>query len=358
MKILIIALSGIGDALMFTPAVKFLKENMPDAQIDAMVMFGGVKDIYSRLPQIDNVFHHDFLEKSPLESLKFVLKLRGKYDMTFSVYPSNRKEYNIISRLTGAKKRAGVKYIRQDNGNLGFLNNIRVNESDSSHNVETNVKMVAAALGLNNPSEISPLQFPLSENELSFAETFRVSSGISPEDLLIGFHPGCSTMKNHINRRWEPGKFVELGKKLISQKNAKILIFGGPEEMELKSGIVDKISSGNCIPVVTSNLAESAAVMKMCNLFITNDSSLMHVASAMQLKTIAIIGPTNTNYIKPWKTEHRIVSLNLDCSPCFFYSPKPLSCSRQDVQYKCVKELSPEMVYEEALRFMEEKERK
>ena len=39
MKILILALSGIGDALMFTPALKLLRQSLPSAQIDALVMF-------------------------------------------------------------------------------------------------------------------------------------------------------------------------------------------------------------------------------------------------------------------------------------------------------------------------------
>ena len=70
----------------------------------------------------------------------------------------------------------------------------------------------------------------------------------------------------------------------------------------------------------------------------------MHIAAALNLKVIAIIGPTNPHYIHPWKTEHKIVTLNLDCAPCFFYSPKPLICTREDVNFKCIKELSVEMV--------------
>jgi heptosyltransferase-2 len=95
--------------------------------------------------------------------------------------------------------------------------------------------------------------------------------------------------------------------------------------------------------------------MKRCNVFVTNDSSLMHIASALQLKVVAIIGPTNTNYIYPWKTQHKIVSLNLDCAPCFIYSPRPLVCSRTDVKFKCIKELDVEMVYKAVEEFINSK---
>jgi len=70
------------------------------------------------------------------------------------------------------------------------------------------------------------------------------------------------------------------------------------------------------------------------------------VASAMQRKVVAVIGPTNQHFIHPWKTEYKIVTLNLECSPCFFYSPRPLICSRTDIKFKCIRELSVDMVFE------------
>jgi len=92
--------------------------------------------------------------------------------------------------------------------------------------------------------------------------------------------------------------------------------------------------------------------MKQCNVFVTNDSSQMHIAAALGLKVVAMIGPTNQNYIRPWKTEHQIVSLNLDCAPCFFYSPRPLICNRTDVKFKCIKELTVDMVYSSVKKYL------
>ena len=78
----------------------------------------------------------------------------------------------------------------------------------------------------------------------------------------------------------------------------------------------------------------------------------MHVASALQLNVVAILGPTNPNYIHPWETKHNIVRLNLDCSPCFVYSPRPLICFRDDVKFKCIKELTVEMVFASVQKFI------
>jgi heptosyltransferase-2 len=344
MKILILALSGIGDALMFTPALSLIKKETPDAEIDALVMIKGVKEMYKRNNTINNVIFFDFLKEGALTSLKFISGLRKKYDVSINVYPSNRKEYNIINYLIGAEKRGGVNYLKKDKQNLGFLNNIRIEENDAVHNVQTNIKLVEKILDKSFDTEPS-LDFPVSEQDESFAKDYLKQLNISENDLVIGFHPGCATLKNHIQRRWEPEKFAGLAKLLIQNKKAKILIFGGPEEDELKENILSQINLPDANVVKTNGLTESAAIMKRCNVFVTNDSSLMHIASALSLKVVPIIGPTNRYFIHPWKTKYKIVTLNLPCSPCFFYSPKPLKCYRDDILFKCIKEINIEMVY-------------
>ena len=95
---------------------------------------------------LTSVIHFDFLKEGVIASLKFVLGLRKKYDATINVYPSNRKEYNIISFLIGAKQRAGVEYLRMNTQNLGWLNNFTVLENDQTHNVQTNIKLVEKLL--------------------------------------------------------------------------------------------------------------------------------------------------------------------------------------------------------------------
>jgi len=351
MKILVIALSGIGDALMFTPALKLLRESIPDAEIDALVMYGGAKEIYQSNTNLNKVIHFNFLDEGFYDSLKFLFQIRKKYDISINVYPSNRKEYNLISYFIGTKKRVSAVYLRKDKSNLGFLNNIRVPENDSVHNVVTNIKLCEALVGKKFNEEPS-LEYPVSEEENKSAEELLSEWEINENEIVIGMHPGCATLKNHIKRRWEPEKFAELSEKLIASHSARILIFGGPDENELKQKVRTLIKSDKVNIVDTESLTKSTAIMKRCNLFITNDSSQMHIAASLGLKVVAIMGPTNQNYIHPWKTEHQIVWLNLDCSPCFFYSPRPLICYRDDVKFKCIKELTVDMVYDAAQKFI------
>ncbi|MFH1197064.1 MAG: glycosyltransferase family 9 protein [bacterium] len=351
-RILINALSGIGDALMFTPALVKIKEALPDSKIEVLVMYKGVKEIYERIPEADNVIYFDFLEQGIFKSLKFIFSLRGKYDSSINVCPSNRKEYNIINRIIGAKKRAGIRYLRNDFSNLGFLNNLTVKENDDLHNVEENIRMAELVLD-QKITDIPPLKIVLNDEDETYSVNYLQQKNITPGEFVVGFHAGCSTLKNHEKRRWETEKFAELAKRIIEKYNAKILLFGGPEESGIKEKIISLASSENIVSVETQSLMQSNAVMKRCNLFVTNDSGLMHIAAALQLKVVAVIGPTSLNYIHPWQTEYKTATLNLECAPCFIYSPKPLTCTRKDVQFKCIKELDVELVFGKVKEFLE-----
>ncbi|MFH0736804.1 MAG: glycosyltransferase family 9 protein [bacterium] len=342
-RILILALSGIGDALMFTPSLKVLREEYPNAQIDVLVMFNGVKEIFDRIGLADNIIFFEFLKQGGFKSLMFIFSLRRKYDISVNVYPSNRKEYNIIALLIGSKVRGAVKYLRKNFVELGYLNNTTFAENDNLHNVEENIKICELIIG-KQIAEIPPLQLVLNDNDKKFAEEY-IKKNELDNKFIVGVHAGCSLLKNHINRRWEPEKFVELCKKIIDKNKFTVLLFGGPDEEELNKQIIKEVNSSGMILVKTKSLIETISVMSYCSLFISNDSGLMHIAAALQIKLLPIIGPTSLNYIKPWQCEYKAATLNLECAPCFRYSPTPLLCSRTDKQFKCIKDLSVQKVY-------------
>lgn len=342
MKIIIWALSGIGDALMFTPALNLLRKKYPDAIIDVVVMYKGSYDIFKDNVNINNLYHFDFLKEGIWKSLKFIYHIANKYDVSINVYPSNRVEYNIINLMTLAKQRLAVKYLREDFINFGFFNNKRILEDDKKHNVVENIDLLAEHLNI--PKDYSILlEFYTNNDAKNIAQQF--IDKIGKDNLIIGMHPGCNTLKNHDKRRWDVENFGLLAKKIIEEFESKILLFGGPEEKYLREKILEIVNSENCVSVENVDLSTSYEIIKNCDYFVTNDSSLMHVASAAKVFVFPIIGPTNLNYIHPWQTEYMPITLNLECSPCFYYSPKPLTCNRLDKKFKCVKDLTVDFAF-------------
>jgi heptosyltransferase-2 len=348
MKILIMALSGIGDALMFSPALRLLRQKHPEATIDLLAMFRGVADIYNNNPDLSSVILHDFLHESPVRSLGFILSdLRQRhYDVSISVYPQNRREYNIIGWLVNARRRLAHRYLHLSGSGFDFLNTSLILEDDGLHNVEENVRLVEF-LDVQRPENLPTLRIGLPDSHRDYASNWLYQSGIPAGIPLIGFHAGSAILKNHIRRRWKPEKFAELGKKLLNEHGAQILLFGGPEEYELNDRI-NSMMGGKGIRVTVDGIIPSIAIMEKCKGFVTNDSGLMHVASAVGLPVVAIFAYTNPVWVHPWKTKYRIVRHEMECSPCFYYSPRPASCRWDTDQFRCIEHIEVDEVFKTA----------
>ena len=341
MKILINALSGIGDAIMFFPALKLLKQYLPDAEIDMLAMFSQVRDIYSPSPLLNNIHHIDFLHQSKFRSLKEVLALRKhKYDYSINVYPSNRWEYNVLDRMIGAKKRIAVKYLHYSGRNLDILNSVLVNEVKDRHNVLQNFDLAKIIAPGMNENELGPYEIITSNEDKVWAEKYINDNNLKGK-LLIGFHAGSQTFKGHINKRWR--NYTELAHKLTKEHGAAIILFG--TEKDVNTAIHEAAGDITFIPE-TKTITQSIALMKHCSLFVSNDTALMHISAALQIPTVAVFAYTNYNELYPWKNKHIIVRHDLPCSPCFFNSPKPVNCIfTGDEEFKCIKEITTEEVY-------------
>lgn len=347
-KIIVLALSGIGDALMFVPTILLIKNKYPDFQIDVLVRNNDIKLIFETMGEINNVIYFDFLGAGYLGSLKFLLSIRNKYDAGINIYPSNRKEYHLINFVINAKRRTGIRYIKDPLLNLIFLNNFLVDESFSTHNVLQNVKIAENVFGRfseNTPS----LRINLSKKEEDFANNYLKGK---EGKIIIGIHAGCSTFKNHTFRRWPKDNFVSLLKLLLKQSDIQVLLFGDASELELNNQILKNVESDRISIVQAPDILHTAAIINKCDLFVTNDSGLMHVAAALKKKIIAIVGPTNKNFIFPWQTDHKIISKNQECSPCFYYSPTPLQCKHKKSKYSCLTSITPEEVFNEIRGFL------
>ena len=346
-RILILALSGIGDALMFTPALRLLRDTYPDTQIDVLTMFKGIEDIFSANPDISNVLYWNFLKESPIKSLKFIFSIRGTYSHTITAFPANRFHYAIVARLIGSKKRIGHRYIHDSVTQLNALNNILLDEINELHNCEENIR-IASTLGASIPEILPPMSLHITKEDQDYAVKWLANHDFVQDSSLLGIHAGSAIVKNQINKRWNPEHYAELCAKASSDLGMNILLFGGPEEQALNEQISTMIRNGHPTAkieiVQASTLTKSLAIMNHCKAFISNDSGLMHCAAALQLPMIAIFGYTSHVHTAPWNNPNAVVARrNLSCSPCFYFSPKPASCQFEGTAnaFTCIRDISP-----------------
>ena len=110
-KILIISLAGIGDTLIATPFIRELRENFPDAVIDALVMWPGAKDLLEHNPNVNRVFQKNLMKCGKLEAVRFLWSLRREgYQLSINTHPQSRIHYRVAAWLAGAQVRISHEY--------------------------------------------------------------------------------------------------------------------------------------------------------------------------------------------------------------------------------------------------------
>jgi heptosyltransferase-2 len=337
-------LAGVGDALNFTPFIRHLRQARPGIVIDVLVMFRASESMYASNPDVNEVLFIDFVKQSGLRSLWQTLRLRlRKYDACVCSFPANRAEYNIVQLMLGGRT-IGHRYLNYDLTNLNWLKQDWVMEERDTHNVIKNAQLLQF-FDVPVPEEPCPLVLLLTDDDRSAAAQWLSERNLQ-DAFLVGFHAGTAVFKNHVKRRWAPGKFAALARKLVDEMNAHVLVFGGPEENELKHEIVDLAERpDHAHSVDGTSLRQSAALMERCNLFVSNDSALMHVAGAVNTPVVGIFAYTNWRTVYPWRVPHKIIRVDLPCSPCFFYSPKPAFCHAH-IDYACNSLVTVDKVYE------------
>jgi heptosyltransferase-2 len=342
-SVLCLCLSGIGDALTFTPFVHALHAARPACAIDVLVMFKSAAALYQTNTAVRAVHFVDFLGQPALRSLSAMLAVRRRgYDAVVAALPANRWEYNLIQVLAGGR-RIGHRYLHFDRLNLNFLKQDSIYEDDALHVVEKNLQLLPF-LGVPVPAQPAGLFMAITDDDQRVAAAWLQTHGIGRR-LLLGLHPGSAMFKNHVNKRWPAASFAQLAAQCVDQLDADVLVFGEPAEQQLKDDIVAQAARpARVLAVNDTSLRQSAALIKRCALMVTNDSALMHVAAAMQTPVVALFAYTNPRGLYPWQVPHRLVRHALPCSPCFYYSPKPAQC-RVKLDFACIRHITVREVF-------------
>ncbi len=346
--ILVVKLAGIGDLLLATPALRALRESYPQARIDLLVTpdSAGLLDGWE---VINNIIVLDkYLFDSPQQMVvhpAVMLRLAtlwnnlraGHYDAVLLLHhltlPFGRLKHQALMRATGAKWRVGL-----DNGHGWFLN-VRVpdNGFGTMHEAEYNMA-IAEAVGATIQNK--KLHVPLSEVERAQAHllVYEEATPNAHKEPIIAFHPGSGGYSTA--RRWEPERFAQLADRLFSDAGGQLLLLGGPEEADLHQQIMHMMQSAMPVRSLAGkgNIKVAAAVLELVDLFVGNDSALMHLAAAVGTPTVAIFGLSNFKAWGPYTgetTQKRatVVHLDLPCMPCFYHGHllgTPEGCATRD----------------------------
>jgi lipopolysaccharide heptosyltransferase II len=352
MKILVISLAGIGDTILATPLIRELRANFPDAQIDALVLWAGSKDLLEGNPFLNTIHQRNFLKETKTSSLRFLWPLRQtRYDISINSHPQSRIHYRATARFIGARRRISHLYEC-----CGAMDKMLVNETlpqdYQKHSVDLNLEILAL-LGKKPSRANHSLDIFLSEAEHAWADAFLATHGLQ-ERPRLGLHVGSGGTKNLTLKRWPLSHYIELLTKVRQGwPDLAILLFGGPEEDPELQRIIEEHRSPSVIRVRSQNLRQAAALMERCSVFLSVDTALMHIAAAVKTpRQIVIEAPTfnktNEPYGNPFVLVRNpgIAGRNLEY---YRYDGQGIHGSREELT-RLMASVSPDAVYEALTR--------
>lgn len=164
----------------------------------------------------------------------------------------------------------------------------------------------------------------------------------SPASRVIGVSPGAAY---GTAKRWLPERFAEAAAVLAEARGASIALFGTKGERPLCEEVA-RMLTGRAVTNYAgeTTLAQFVDLAAGCELFLTNDSGSMHIASALGVPTVAIFGATNDITTGPTGSNARVVRQPVECSPCLLRE-----CP---IDHRCMTGVSVERVVREALQLL------
>lgn len=305
MKILLIAMSGIGDTLIATPLLRELRANFPDAQIDVLVMWAGARDLLEGNPHVNRVWQKNFIKEGALRSLPFLRQLRReRYDLSINAHTQGRLAYRGVAAFIGARRRVGHAYDTTGWLDRAWFMHAMVPEDYNVHSIENNNRLLPLA-GARIQLAAHDMELFLTPAEEQFAWDFVAANHLAGRRVL-GVHVGSGGTKNLPLKRWPLPNYIQLFQRLIAaHPQLTVLLFGGPEEKEAHARVRTEVASANILIPETRNLRQAAALLQHCHAFLSVDTALMHLAAAMKVPNQLVIeamtlNATNVPYGNPF----------------------------------------------------------
>jgi len=334
-KVLVIAPSWIGDTILAQPLFARLHEKHPGLVLDAFAP-AWAAPVLSRMGEvrrvIPNPFSHGEFNLAGRWRVGRELAREG-YDASI-VLPNSWKSA-LPPFFAGIPLRIGFK----GEARRGLLNRIHRLDEAALPQLAQRYALLAEDVGATTPA-------PLAEPHLQVnAEGVRATLsalGLDAAPAPVAFCPGAEYGPA---KRWPAAHFAELARRLV-QTDFPVWIVGSAKDAPVGAEI-ERLSGGASRNLCgRTDLAQAIDLLSCARLVVSNDSGLMHVAAALQRPLVALYGSSSPAYTPPLSRQARILSLGIECSPCF-QRECPLG------HFKCLNDLTPGHVFD-AMKGMHE----
>jgi heptosyltransferase-2 len=328
-RILIVAPSWVGDAILSEPLVAMLRDPYKDPIVDVLAP-PWCAPVYARMRGIRRVI------EAPFGHGKFDLRARRALAAEF-----RQVGYTHAFILPNSWKSALVPFLARIPRRIGFRGEFRYGLLTDARRLDKKAMprlvdrfaALAASPGALISLPTAPVLVPDATNR---AEAMRALNLRTDRPVVI-FCPGAEF---GAAKRWPPNQFADLAK-LFLRDGLQVWIVGSPNDKIAAEAVL--LGMGEDAVRVRdltgrTDLGTTIDILSSASLVVSNDSGLMHAAAALNVPLIALFGSSSPIYTPPLSQVAYIAKIDIACSPCF-KRECPLG------HFKCMRELKPDMVY-------------
>ncbi len=334
-RALVIQTAFLGDVILTLPLVQVLKSSIADLQLDFLAI-PETTEILKSHPDISQVIVYD--KHGRHSSVSAFLDLRAGlkkriYDYVFCPHRSMRSA--LLASGTGARLRVGFD---RSAWKRGFTH--LVPWKFGVHEVERNLSLLEPVNI--EPRREAPKLFPGDENR-DEATRFLSEKGVERPYAVVA--PG--TVWN--TKQYPIEMMLQVVRGLL-ERFSRVILIGGKKDAGLAESfgsLGDKVVSA----IGEFSFMSSAEIIRRASLLVANDSAPIHVASAFNVPTVAIFGPTVKDFgFFPYHRSSKVVETEtLGCRPCSIHGGNRCPIGT----FECMRNISPERIVSESLKLLE-----
>ena len=324
MKVLVVAPSWIGDTILAQPLFARLHER--GAIIDVLAPSWSAP-LLQRMPQVRHVIASPFKHG---DFAFFARRALGRqlaaahYDAAY-VLPNSWKSA-LVPFFAGIPARIGY----QGEARYGLLNRRHKLDEAELPQLAQRYARLADPVGTGG---VPPLPAPHLASSREQQRAARHALGLPQDAAPVIFCPGAEYGPA---KRWPAPHFAALAQRLGSQADP-VWILGSAADKVIGDSIVERAGACAVNLCGRTTLEQAIDLLAAARLVVSNDSGLMHVAAALERPLLALYGSSSPVYTPPLSTRAKIVTLNVECSPCF-QRQCPLG------HFKCMESMAPDHV--------------
>jgi heptosyltransferase-2 len=341
-RIVIRGPNWLGDAVMCEPALSQVRTLFPQAEITLLVK-PGIADLLAQHPEVNRTLVYDDRGRHAGLVGKWTLAAvlrRHRFDL--AILFQNAFEAALISFLAGIPRRFGYA---TDGRTLLLTDPVTVPPRTAQrHQVEYYWDLLKP-LGGHGPAPAPRLFVTPDESALIAGRL--ADAGIGPSDPVIGVNPGSTY--GHA-KRWLPDRYAEVVNRAVTDVQGRsgarvgVAILGAKGEEPLGKAIADQIKTRTVVCSGQTTVRELMALVKRCQLFLTNDTGPMHVAAAFKVPLVAVFGPTDWQTTSPFGVDAQLVRQPVSCAPCLLRE-----CP---IDHRCMTGVTVEQVYDAVVQHL------